>query len=37
MDFALGYYHWFWLAQPHPFRDVINLAPDIWFNATTPP
>ena len=19
MEFALGYYHWFWFAQPHPF------------------
>ncbi|MGH1417950.1 MAG: alpha/beta fold hydrolase [Hyphomicrobiaceae bacterium] len=34
MAFAMGYYHWFWFAQPHPFPEsVINAAPDIWFNA----
>ena len=22
MAFALGYYHWFWFAQPHPFPEV---------------
>ena len=22
MRFALGYYHWFWFAQPHPFPEV---------------
>ena len=28
MAFALGYYHWFWFAQPHPFPEVlINAAP----------
>ena len=21
MEFALGYYHWFWFAQPHPFPE----------------
>ena len=33
MAFALGYYHWFWFAQPHPFpEDLINAAPEIWFH-----
>jgi len=32
MRFALDYYHWFWLAQPHPFPEVlINAAPETWF------
>jgi haloacetate dehalogenase len=36
MAFALGYYHWFWLAQPHPYPEVlINTAPDIWFTTHT--
>ena len=36
MAFALGYYHWFWFAQPHPFPEVlINAAPEVWFNAHT--
>lgn len=36
MTFAMGYYHWFWLAQPHPFPEVvINAAPDAWFAAHT--
>ncbi len=36
MAFALGYYHWFWFAQPHPFpEDLINAAPDLWFDAHT--
>jgi haloacetate dehalogenase len=36
MDFALGYYHWFWLAQQHPYPEVlINAAPEIWFNTHT--
>jgi haloacetate dehalogenase len=36
MAFALGYYHWFWLAQPHPFPEtLINAAPDEWFFAHT--
>jgi haloacetate dehalogenase len=36
MAFALGYYHWFWLAQPHPFPEsLINAAPETWFNAHT--
>jgi haloacetate dehalogenase len=36
MAFGLGYYHWFWFAQPHPFpEDVICAAPDVWFRAHT--
>lgn len=36
MAFALGYYHWFWFAQPHPFPELlINAAPDTWFLAHT--
>lgn len=36
MAFALGYYHWFWFAQPHPFPEVvINAAPEAWFSAHT--
>jgi len=36
MRFALGYYHWFWFAQPHPFPEVlIDAAPEAWFNAHT--
>lgn len=36
MAFALGYYHWFWFAQPHPFPEVvINAAPEAWFAAHT--
>ncbi len=36
MSFAMGYYHWFWFAQPHPFPEsVINAAPDAWFAAHT--
>jgi haloacetate dehalogenase len=36
MSFALGYYHWFWLAQPHPYPEVlINAAPEVWFNTHT--
>lgn len=36
MAFALGYYHWFWLAQPHPFPEtLINAAPETWFKAHT--
>jgi haloacetate dehalogenase len=34
MSFALGYYHWFWFAQPHPFPEaLINAAPELWFDA----
>jgi haloacetate dehalogenase len=36
MSFALGYYHWFWLAQPHPFPEIlINASPEAWFIAHT--
>jgi haloacetate dehalogenase len=36
MGFALGYYHWFWFAQPHPFPEVlINAAPETWFHYHT--
>jgi haloacetate dehalogenase len=36
MAFAMGYYHWFWFAQPHPFpENIINAAPDQWFRAHT--
>ncbi|MDH4172783.1 MAG: alpha/beta hydrolase [Betaproteobacteria bacterium] len=36
MAMALGYYHWFWFAQPHPFpENVINAAPDAWWRAHT--
>ena len=36
MLFALGYYHWFWFAQPHPFpEELINAAPETWFRAHT--
>ena len=36
MSFALGYYHWFWFAQPHPFpEELINVAPEVWFRAAT--
>lgn len=34
MSFALGYYHWFWFAQPHPFpEELIRAAPEVWFHA----
>ena len=36
MDFAVGYYHWFWLAQRRPMPEsVINKAPEEWFFAYT--
>jgi haloacetate dehalogenase len=36
MAFAMGYYHWFWFAQPHPFpENVISAAPDAWWRAHT--
>lgn len=36
MAFAMGYYHWFWFAQPHPFpENVISAAPETWFRAHT--
>jgi haloacetate dehalogenase len=34
MAFALGYYHWFFLAQPHPLPEaLINLDPALWLRA----
>ncbi len=34
MSFAMGYYHWFWFAQRHPFPEsIINAAPETWFHA----
>ena len=34
MAFAMGYYHWFWFAQRHPFPEsIINAAPETWFHA----
>lgn len=36
MKFGLGYYHWFWFAQPHPFpENIISASPDAWFRAHT--
>lgn len=36
MAFGLGYYHWFWFAQPHPFPEtLISKAPEDWFFAHT--
>jgi haloacetate dehalogenase len=36
MEFAMGYYHWFWLAQRNPIPEsVINKAPEEWFFAHT--
>ena len=36
MAFGLGYYHWFWFAQPHPFPEtLINSTPDEWFFSHT--
>ncbi len=35
-EFAMGYYHWFWLAQRYPIPEsVINKAPEEWFFAHT--
>ena len=32
MDFALGYWHWFFLAQPAPFPErMIGCAPDTFY------
>ncbi len=34
MSFALGYYHWFWFAQRHPFpENLISAEPETWFFA----
>ena len=36
MEFALGYYHWFWLAQPHPGPErVIEQDVELWFDIHT--
>jgi len=36
MEFAMGYYHWFWLAQRSPVPEsVINKAPEEWYFAHT--
>jgi haloacetate dehalogenase len=36
MAFGLGYYHWFWFAQPHPFPErLINESPETWFFGHT--
>lgn len=36
MTMAMGYYHWFWFAQPHPFpENVISAAPEAWWRAHT--
>jgi len=36
MAFGLGYYHWFWFAQPHPLPEtLINASPEAWFFGHT--
>jgi haloacetate dehalogenase len=36
MNFALGYYHWFWLAQKHPNPEwLIDKAPEEWWRQHT--
>jgi haloacetate dehalogenase len=36
MASAMGYYHWFWLAQPHPFPEtLIGHDPRFWFKSHT--
>lgn len=36
MAFAMGYYHWFWLAQPHPVPETfIGSDPTTWFQFQT--
>ncbi len=36
MNFAMSYYHWFWLAQAHPFPEtLITAAPEVWFRTHT--
>lgn len=36
MAFAMGYAHWFWLAQPHPKPEtLINATPEAWFFGHT--
>ncbi|MEM7188306.1 MAG: alpha/beta hydrolase [Pseudomonadota bacterium] len=36
MAFAMGYYHWFWLAQRAPIPEsIITAAPETWWHAHT--
>ncbi|WP_207537522.1 alpha/beta fold hydrolase [Sabulicella rubraurantiaca] len=36
MAFGLGYYHWFWLAQPHPGPEMlIKQDVELWFRIHT--
>jgi haloacetate dehalogenase len=36
MAFGLGYYHWFWLAQPHPGPErLIRQDVELWFDVHT--
>jgi haloacetate dehalogenase len=36
MAFAMGYYHWFWLAQPHPQPErLISQDVELWFDIHT--
>lgn len=36
MGFAMGYYHWFWLAQPHPQPErLIEQDVELWFDIHT--
>lgn len=36
MAFGLGYYHWFWLAQPHPQPErLISQDVELWFDIHT--
>ncbi|MBX9700780.1 MAG: alpha/beta hydrolase [Acetobacteraceae bacterium] len=36
MAFAMGYYHWFWLAQPHPRPErMIERDVEDWFDSHT--
>jgi haloacetate dehalogenase len=36
MAFGMGYYHWFWLAQPHPQPErLIAQDVELWFDIHT--
>ena len=36
METAIGYYHWYWFVQPHPFpENLISAAPELWFRHHT--
>ncbi|WP_431303891.1 alpha/beta fold hydrolase [Sediminicoccus sp. BL-A-41-H5] len=36
MKFGLGYYHWFWFAQPHPGPEtLISADVEAWFDIHT--